>query len=123
MNAMKACQLLVQRLEELSTGADRARQRSILRDLDRVGGRDRKKLQQMLGTMASGMSEALGDIVERLARLDGILQTLEPVPAPSQTRLRRRTTTASHVSSSARVRSRKLRARHRRVNPRLRHGR
>jgi hypothetical protein len=132
MNAMKACELLVQRLEELSAGANRAKRRSVLRHLDRVGGAEKQKLQQMLGSMASGMSEALGDIVERLARLDSILRVLEPADAESSAPPPR--SARCHVDAGdagdaiarpAPVRSRHLRNRHRQrpVDPRLRHGR
>jgi hypothetical protein len=131
MNAMKACEQLVRRLEEVSAGADRAKRRSILRNLNRVGGAEKRKLRQMLGTMASGMSEALADIVQRLARLDAILRSLEPA-SPSNggetARSVRPATTQGRVAgvqppkarSAARRGSRKLRIWHRRIDSRLR---
>jgi hypothetical protein len=128
MNEMQACEMLVRRLEQIAATADRTKRRPILKTLERVGAAaDQQKLREMLGTMAAGMSEALGDIIERIERLDAILVALDPAQAPAQG-ARPAAAAIGGAPREARVRSsqarpRKLRIRHRRFNPPVRRGR
>jgi hypothetical protein len=96
INVRKVSQELARRLEELSIGADRAKRRLALGRASRDGGgKEQEELGQLFGAMAMGMTGALGEVVDRLARLDQILRafalpTARPLRLPKRRALRRR---------------------------------
>jgi hypothetical protein len=89
INVRKVSQELARRLEELSIGAERAKRRLALGRARHVRGKEQEELHQLFGAMALGMTGALGEVVERLARLDQVLRAFE-IPTARPVRLPKR---------------------------------
>jgi hypothetical protein len=106
---------LVHRLHQLSVAADTAKRRLILHQQERRDAREGKQLPEFFKPMALVMTEALGDIAERLTRLNEILEAVQGQIPATQSGIAPRA-----QRSATRLGSRKVRSRGKIVRPGLR---
>ena len=102
------CNQLERRLDQLSRSASNAKCQLVMQKLQRSNRPDKEEMLELFGSMALGMTSALGDIADRMGRLNDILQAFEGGQSDASAV---RVPVAAR-RSSGRVRVRRIRLRH-----------